>query len=723
MSLSLPTVAQAATNPDSLADELSSMPDTITVTYEDYEADNGSTGENLSTKQSSKSLKKASAEDEEWKPFAYRWYLTEEEEKYVEEHSEEQTKNKASIATLSNHPELRKALESLFDEDELYGEEDDKYAVVGNMLYSRDSNLKNKVLAETATGEALRKKIAKLTSSTLGLEDNLPSSWAVPFYVYYNKLDNNRGLLPLPSSLNDNISKRNFINLMMSGDDEFDHTADEAWEAYASYDGNTSDDIDEYKDLEDMWKLGKDLAAVPTEGAALGAFFARAKTFGNYYGLEDANKKSLDSSMTRVEALYNLMDLGSFYGLTCGWTSYARANGPLSGKADSSGDRSDCYTSVDGLLGVDGDLQYDSNDEYKSRIEDEYEADKAGTLDFLFYKDFSLDELDINDVKAFRSVIIDGKGDWGEEHKAVHDAPLDGVFIDEMFTGAKAEDFIKDGLSYGRSKMGIIKKVINTKKVAVGKKKVTKKRKTTIDFLGTKIPAEVTLYKFQKKVKGKTKYKWAKSQPTGWKYVYKVKYKTVKETEDILRIGYCEPRYTVKNIEQLNKYFDMYFRDAKDIHIMTVDEIHEAYDKLDYFKVWATEGRTEALSRFNAYAMSKQWLTPEAATRIIKAYAVGLCLPDEEGNLNPFSNVTWNDALVWITMNETSYLMPNSGEIDLGIRWTGYKNLINAKYCGWDEEYSYNRQFEGWEDYKDLWVSFDDYCKRWDMGKYNPSYK
>ena len=140
MSLSLPTVAQAATNPDSLADELSSMPDTITVTYEDYEADNGSTGENLSTKQSSKSLKKASAEDEEWKPFAYRWYLTEEEEKYVEEHSEEQTKNKASIATLSNHPELRKALESLFDEDELYGEEDDKYAVVGNMLYSRDSN-------------------------------------------------------------------------------------------------------------------------------------------------------------------------------------------------------------------------------------------------------------------------------------------------------------------------------------------------------------------------------------------------------------------------------------------------------------------------------------------------------------------------------------------------------------------------------------------------------
>lgn len=242
MSLSLPTVAQAATNPDSLANELSSMTDTITVTYEDYEADNGGTGEEISTKKADKVLKKASAEDEEWKPFAYRWYLTEDEEKYIEKHSENQTNNKASIATLSNHPELRKALEGLFDEDELYGEESDKYAVIGNMLYSRYSNLKNKVLAETVTSEALRKKLAKLTSSTLGLEDNLPSSWAVPFYVYYNKLDNNRGLLPLPSSLNDSISKRDFINLMMSGDDEFDHTADDAWEAYASADGiNTRD--------------------------------------------------------------------------------------------------------------------------------------------------------------------------------------------------------------------------------------------------------------------------------------------------------------------------------------------------------------------------------------------------------------------------------------------------------------------------------------------------
>ena len=154
MSLSLPTVAQAATNPDSLADDLSSMPDTITVTYEDYEADKSSTGEELSTKQSSKSLKKSNAEDEEWKPFAYRQYLTEEEQKYINEHSENQDKNKASIASLSNHPELRKAIESLFDEEDLYGE-DKSIKGVGSKLYSRGS-LTKKVLAETATGEALR---------------------------------------------------------------------------------------------------------------------------------------------------------------------------------------------------------------------------------------------------------------------------------------------------------------------------------------------------------------------------------------------------------------------------------------------------------------------------------------------------------------------------------------------------------------------------------------
>ena len=143
---------------------------------------------------------------------------------------------------------------------------------------------------------------------------------------------------------------------------------------------------------------------------------------------------------------------------------------------------------------------------------------------------------------------------------------------------------------------------------------------------------------------------------------------------------------------------------------MTVDEIHEAYDKLDYYKVWATEGRAEALSRFNAYAMSKQWVTPEAAVRIIKAYREGLCLPDEEGNLNPFSNVTWNDAIVWATMRSTSDATHGNGNSDLYQHWSGYKNLINAKHYEWDEKYAYNRKHEGWEDYKDLWVSFEDWA-------------
>lgn len=684
MSLSLPTVAQAATNPDSLADDLSSMPDTITVTYEDYEADKSNTGEELSTKQSSKSLKKSNAEDEEWKPFAYRQYLTEEEQKYINEHSENQDKNCASIATLSNHPELRKAIESLFDEEDLYGE-DKSIKGVGNGLYNRGS-LTKKVLAETATGEALRNKIAKLTSSTLGLEDNLPSSWAVPFYVYYNVLDNNRGLLPLPSSLNDSISKRDFISLMQSAFKEFDETADDVWERKGG--------IDEYKDLEDMWKLGKKLAEVPSEGSALGVFFARAKTYGNYYGLDDANKKSLDSSMTRLEALYNLADTGSHQGLTCGWGG--AGGGPLDGKFRYSngggmGDKSAAYCSVEGLLGTNYDLpaQYSEDVGNYDIYENEYEADKAGTLPFLFHKDFSLDELDIKDVKASDTY------EFAEDH----DAPIDGVIL----TGY--------GDATDSTETGIVKNVTSTKKVAVGKKKVSKKVKgKPVDFLGVKVDTEITVYKFQKKVKGKIKYKWAEHNPgKGWKQVYKVKYKTVEETEDVLRVGYCEPRYTVKNIEQLNKYFDMYFRDAKDIHIMTVDEIHEAYDKLDYYKVWATEGRAEALSRFNAYAMSKQWVTPEAAVRIILAYQEGLCLPDEEGNLNPFSNVTWNDAIVWATMRSTSDATHGNGNSDLYQHWSGYKNLINAKHYEWDEEWSYNLQFEGWEDYKDLWVSFEDW--------------
>ena len=574
---------------------------------------------------------------------------------WFKEHSGEQTENQASVSTLYNHPEMRKAVEDLLGLEALYGS--DKVTKSGassswlsTRIFKKGKSFPKELLAEDSSGEELRDKLAEITSEKLGLEGNLPCSWAVPLYVYYNVLDNNRGLLELPSSLNDSISKRDFISLNQSTLGEFDMTADEIAEDNA----DMREMIAQYKDLQAAKELGKKLAKNPYEEAALGAYFAQNCKNGNYYGREDANQESLNSKMTRLEALYNMSDMANVKGTSTGWHAIWRS------KFDTGG-----VYEHDNLIAVYNLLGYD-DDGVRNTVN---EKEGSGMGPTQVYIDFSLDELNIDDVK-----VNENSSTWKG------DRTLDGVIP----FGSGDE---KDPESQAS---GIIKNVISSKKVAVGKQKIS--RTITVSKPG-KGWVDVKEYKYQKKVNGKVKYKWSEKKPgKGWKLAYKIKYKTVEKTDDILRIGFSEVNYTKKNIEQLKCFLYKYFRDGSDYHIMTVEEIAEAKEKVDYYKVWALEGRSQAQALFNSYAMSKHMLTPEAAIRIIYGYECGLFVADENGNLNLFSEVTWGDALTWITMKlatDTIWGEYNMQPLVDGVEptkiWSGYEKYTNQKEYQWED--------------------------------------
>lgn len=663
-----------------------------------------------------------------WDPIAFT--STNVSKDWFRAHSGEQTKNKASVSTLYNHPQMRKAVEDLLGVDKLYnldhGSTDiddsmwtlDKIRAVqsgydipkralaqkneldisginmtlNTALYNTryDVNMKVKlgtmglqyydigsprfnvitadVLSEDSSGEAVRQKLAGITSDTLGLEGNLPCSWAVPLHVYYNKLDNNRGLLKLPSSLNDSISKRDYINLIQSVAGEFNRKADKI-------DADDQKVIDKYKDLQAAQKLGEELAVNPYEGAALGAYFAHNCTSGNFYGREDANQKSLDSKITRLEALYNMCDMVTSRGLSSGWFTITHSALESGGYLYDAHGVSNSSAAVSLLSTV-------------CRVDSVNESEKSGLGPTEVYIDYSLDELTLDDVKINT-----------RSSDTTSDTTLDGVMEEDIGEELDEtdEDYVKTGTR-------IVKNVLSTKKVAVGKQKISKKE---IDYSLEKGKwVNVKFYKFQKKVNGKIKYKWAEKKPgKGWKYVYKVKYKTVKETEEVLRVGFSEINYTKKNIKQLNRFMDKYFRDASDYHIMTVEEIAEAKEKVDYYKVWATEGRTAALAKFNALAMSKKMLTPETAVRLLDGYACGLFIPDKDGNLNLFSEATWGDVLTWATMKSATNTICKDGR-----HWTGYEKYTNAKEYQWDREFADDVADEGYI------IVYDGWGNRYEIG-------
>lgn len=606
-----------------------------------------------------------------WDPACFTSTVVSKE--WFKEHSGEQTENQASVSTLYNHPEMRKAVEDLLGLKALYGS--DKVTKsgasssrLGTMIFKEGRSFSKELLAEDSSGEELRDKLAAITSEKLGLEGNLPCSWAVPLYIYYNVLDNNRGLLELPSSLNDSISKRDFISLNQSTLGEFDTKADEI----AKDNADIREMIEQYKDLQAAKELGKKLAKNPYEEAALGAYFAQNCKNGNYYGREDANQESLNSKMTRLEALYNMSDMDNLQGTSTGWHSIWRS------KFDTGG-----VIELDNIVAVMNLLGYD-DDGVRNTVN---EKEGSGIGPTRVYIDFSLDELNIDDVKVNRD---------SDKWNNAGDRTLDGVIV----FGTRDE---KDSESQDS---GIIKNVISSKKVAVGKQKIS--RTITVSKPG-KGWVDVKEYKYQKKVNGKVKYKWSEKKPgKGWKLAYKIKYKTVEKTDDILRIGFSEVNYTKKNIEQLKCFLYKYFKDGSDYHMMTVEEIAEAKEKVDYYKVWALEGRSQAQALFNSYAMSKHMLTPEAAIRIIFGYECGLFVADENGNLNLFSEVTWGDALTWITMKlatDTIWGEYNMQPLVDGLEhnkiWSGYEKYTNQKEYQWDNVFNRDMIKMTWDELKE----------------------
>lgn len=118
----IPAQAEGSEDTDAMED-LSSMPDMVTVTYDDYVAEwadeEVTTPSETESKEEDSSVTKDYGADG-WVPFCDRNYTGDADREFFKAHSPDQTENWISVATLYNHPEMRKAVEDLLTVDKLY---------------------------------------------------------------------------------------------------------------------------------------------------------------------------------------------------------------------------------------------------------------------------------------------------------------------------------------------------------------------------------------------------------------------------------------------------------------------------------------------------------------------------------------------------------------------------------------------------------------------------
>lgn len=580
------------------AKTISSMPDSITVVYEE---DKGMLPISSSNKKAS--LKGASdfvgVTDEElaqWQPAAYK--SSDATKSWLDSHNGHQTKNIAVIATLDNHPKMRADLEKLLSISSLYlldyddstnscknnGNTSTKIEVRDDKCSGTDVNLlsglygqikaygknslANKVLADTAEAKKVREALAKITETDLGLEGNLSSSYLVPIYTYYNIFDNNRGLLPLPKSLNDSISKQDFISLALS-QYNFQNTNTETptksdnslSEAFATL----QEQKEELKSVADAFKFSEKYSTSKYQQAANTIYFSNFLT-GNMYSNSDQSKKTLNKEVSRLEALYDLCQPHYGWGLYTGASASFDVNDYTTEAL---------YSSILNLLDTD----------IKITTKDFDESDIKASNVLLNYDDL---------VHEF--------GDNIESNERV-----------KIKKSTKSDEGKYNSLE-GAACVQTINKKIGTKKVKVKVKK-------------------------WKKVKGK------------YKAYYVTKTKTVKVTKKITRISYAEVNYDEASIKKLNNMFKEKFTDGSSYTIMSTSQLAEAKEKVNYYGLWATKGYCEAQSKLNAYAVSKKVLTPEMASRILYGYQYRLFCTTKDGALNLYSPVTYNDALTWHSLH------------------------------------------------------------------------
>ena len=569
------------------AKNISSMPDSITVVYEED-------GDVLPISSSNKKSTQVMSDEEAlkvWQPLAYREDMLADDLSldYVKKHDGE------SVATLTNFPALRLAIENLLGVDKIYAfgryNEDgstDKLnkaafnsisiskGLYGSSWRYGDNNLANFTLADTNIAKSNRDKLAEFTGSYLNLEKDLSSSPFVSLYTYYGILNDSKNLLKLPNSLNDNIEKEDLMTLLVSTN-TFGCT-NKFW----TNSELLADKLYGEKTIEKAFSLSEKYAKNKYNQAALTEYFAHCAFAGNFYDMEDISKANLNSSISKLEAMYDI-------------TAPADVNGIYTGEECASCHYINDFHGAAAVLVNGGGV-----------------GDERWGLDTVdVVKDFDAKKLPLKNVVVSYNKFMDSNDDT--------DTEVYRKMAKNIKKNTKSDSYkydCTDGTTYAET---INKKTGKYKKVKV-KKKIY-------------VPCKERL-------------------GNGQIYTYnKVKYKTVTKkvaiTKKYTRVVFTEIRFSDESISKIRKDFNNTFTDGSSYHIMSADELAKAKEAVGYYTIFATKGYCSAQSKLNAYAMKKKVLTPEMASRILVGYGYGLFTASKDKRLDLYSPVTWNDALTW----------------------------------------------------------------------------
>lgn len=604
---SSPSSAFASTlTEDDIAYALKEMPATIEVVYEEVTEKEPTTIKNTSSKKGSSlseflenveadSSTETSTEAEDTTP----WYETQESIDYYAEQAKTWTPfgGASPITNLSNHPELRLRMENKLGLP----------LIISGSNSSIYTDYSERQLKEIEGQAALHNKyiydaisenkdyMSFITKHTLGLEQNCKSSFIIPWFVYHGQLDNDR--VALPSSLTDSICREDMNQLICKYSGELSKTSKES--------PYNSRFIFQQQIAEAISKI----STTPKDERANYAIYAKAGRTGTFFDYRDLSNKDLNSSFTRMEAIYNLVD------------TEASANSFGTG----TGQQMNNYTVYHNNLSV--------PDQYQSFCKD-------------VTKTFAISDVPLDSVRTEEDIekdyenglVNDLSAEYGM-HVGIKDKqPVTETITEKVKTGTKKVKVKK------RNKKGkiVYKKV--TKKV---KKKTNKYR--LVKVLDMKKGKVVTKKKYiYKIVKKKVK------QPV---YITKKvpKYKTVtKENVKAVKVTLYDEYFTEENIQAMRDTIAKGYTDGSSYKILSVDELEQVKEQIGYYKTFAQNNIALAKSKLHAYCVQNKVLSPDMAAPIVLAYESGWDITSEgttSGSLNLWADTTYDDIIYMCSYN------------------------------------------------------------------------